>query len=70
MVKFSDSDFKKSTHSPHGNLPGRCVSVAISSEGVGIRDTKDPSKTTLVYNRDEWKAFIAGVKDGEFDLTD
>lgn len=45
-----------------------CVSVKISDDKVQVRDTKDASKTTLTFNHDEWRAFIKGVKDGEFDL--
>ena len=32
-----------------------------------IRDSKDPSGPVLAFNEAEWTAFIAGVKDGEFD---
>ena len=47
---------------------GQCVEVAITSEGVAVRDTKDRSKPAHVYTRAEWDAFIGGAKDGEFDL--
>jgi hypothetical protein len=46
-----------------------CVEVAhLSGGNVALRDSKDASKAAHVFNRDEWVAFIAGVKDGEFDL--
>jgi hypothetical protein len=45
-----------------------CVSVKIDSEQVQVRDTKDPSKTTLSFSHDEWASFIAGVKEDEFTL--
>ena len=45
-----------------------CVSVKISPDKVQVRDTKDPNKTTLTFNHDEWKSFITGVKDGQFDV--
>jgi hypothetical protein len=35
-----------------------------------LRDSKDPDGGTLVFDEHEWSAFIAGVKDGEFDLPD
>ena len=47
-----------------------CVSVKITDKEVMVRDTKDPKKTTLSYTREEWQAFIKGVKKGEFDLRD
>ena len=45
-----------------------CVSVKISDDKVQVRDTKDPAKTTLTFDHDEWRAFLTGAKDGEFDL--
>jgi hypothetical protein len=45
-----------------------CVAVAITSEGVAVRDTKDPTKTTLGFTNSEWTAFIGAVKAGEFDV--
>jgi hypothetical protein len=53
-----------------GGNGGACVEVAIFEDGaVAVRDTKDNgSGPVLVYRRDEWAAFIAGVKDGEFEL--
>ncbi len=45
-----------------------CVAVKRENGGVHIRDTKDISDTTLSFTDDEWKVFIQGVKDGEFDV--
>ena len=45
-----------------------CVSVKRDVNGAKVRDTKDPSKTTLSFTKEEWKAFISGVKNGEFDI--
>jgi len=45
-----------------------CVAVKRDEFGVSIRNTKDPYDTTLTFNRDEWLAFITGVKNGEFEL--
>lgn len=46
-----------------------CVEVAIKGDEIRIRDSKHLASAALVYNRDEWLAFIAGVKAGEFDLA-
>ena len=35
---------------------------------VDIRDTKSPNGPTISYSKDEWSAFIKGVKNGEFDV--
>lgn len=45
-----------------------CVGVAISSDGVAVVDTKDTAAAPLRFTRDEWTAFVAGVKAGEFDV--
>lgn len=39
------------------NLPG----------AVALRDSKDPEGPVLVFTLDEWRAFAAGVRAGEFD---
>jgi hypothetical protein len=46
-----------------------CVQVAHLAGGmVAIRDSKDTAKAAHVFDSDEWAAFVAGVKAGEFDL--
>jgi hypothetical protein len=47
-----------------------CVEAGPLSDGSGrvaVRHSKTPDAATIVYTRDEWDAFIAGVKDSEFD---
>jgi hypothetical protein len=47
-----------------------CVEVAHLADGsVALRDSKDVRKTAHVFDRDEWSAFIRGVKNGEFDVA-
>lgn len=48
---------------------GGCVEVGQSPDGaVLVRDSKDPQRaTSLAFTREEWTAFVAGVKAGEFD---
>lgn len=69
MNKFftNDSNFVRACG---GGTVGYCVAVAIHKEVglVGIRDTKDANKSTLVFDREEWQHFIAAVKAGEFDV--
>jgi hypothetical protein len=45
-----------------------CVEVAMSNGEIALRDSKRPDSPVLTYTADEWRDFIAGVKDGEFDL--
>ena len=65
-IVFEDSDFIKASFSRCSRK--KCVEVAIKKEGIGVRDSKDPGKTTLQFTRLEWEAFVKGVKAGEFDL--
>lgn len=49
---------------------GACVEVArLPGGGVAVRDSKDPGEPPHVYTRRQWAAFLAGVKNGEFDLA-
>ena len=49
---------------------GNCVEVGRSPEGaVLVRDTKDRAQQALAFTDEEWTAFVAGVKAGEFDFS-
>ena len=49
---------------------GNCVEVGRSDEGaVVVRDTKDRAQQALAFTDEEWAAFVAGVKAGEFDFS-
>jgi hypothetical protein len=56
--------FKSTRSSGNGN----CVEVAILDRGVGVRDTKDRSGPVLLFTPAEWDSFVAGAKNGVFDL--
>jgi hypothetical protein len=43
-----------------------CVEVAVTSNGVLVRDSKNPEVAPLSFNMDEWSAFVQGVRAGEF----
>jgi hypothetical protein len=47
-----------------------CVEVdrTSASPDILVRDSKDPSIAPMRFTADEWQAFTAGVKAGEFDL--
>ncbi len=50
------------------NPSGSCVEVAELPGGeIAVRNSRHPSGPALVYTRDEVAAFLAGVKNGEFD---
>ncbi len=58
-------DFKKSSFCATCN----CVEVAnlADDDGVVVRDSKNTEQAPLQFTNDEWKAFVQGVKAGEFD---
>jgi hypothetical protein len=46
------------------------IQVAFVDDLIGMRDGQDPDGQVLVFTEAEWDAFVAGAKDGEFDLPD
>lgn len=59
--------WRKSSYSGHNG--GNCVEVADNLPGgIAVRDSKDPSGPVLTFTPAEWRAFVAGVRGGEFDL--
>jgi hypothetical protein len=58
--------WQKSSYS--GANGGGCVEVAHVSAVVAVRDSKDPDGPRLAFSPQEWRAFVAGVKAGEFGL--
>lgn len=63
---FSALMWTKSTLSA-GN--GDCAELAQLPIGhVAIRDSTDKAGPVLLFDSREWKAFIGGVKGGEFDF--
>ncbi|WP_326829362.1 DUF397 domain-containing protein [Streptosporangium sp. NBC_01810] len=60
-----DLTWYKSTLSGANN--DNCVEVAnLPSGGRAVRDSKNPNGPTLSFSPDRWRAFIGGVKNGEF----
>jgi Domain of unknown function (DUF397) len=65
-VDLSTAVWRNSTRStPSGD---NRVEVAFVGGAIAVRDSKNPQKGTLIFTPEEWDAFVAGAKDGEFDL--
>ena len=47
-----------------------CVEVAITPDGqhVYVRNSRTPFEAVLSFTRDEWRTFLLGVKDDEFNV--
>jgi hypothetical protein len=56
---------KSRRSSPNGN----CVEMAELPGGAGIavRNSRHPNGPALIYTPEEIRAFLAGVRDGDFD---
>jgi hypothetical protein len=65
IKEASNMEWIKSSLS-HAN--GNCVEVmSLPSGEVAVRNSRNPEVPPLVFTADEWKAFISGAKNGEFD---
>jgi len=63
--KYDHLAWRTSTRSQNGQS---CVEVApLGNGGWALRDTKLADSPVFEFDKDEWKAFIGGAKDGEFD---
>ncbi len=63
---LSDVKWRKSRHSTDET---GCVETAFLADGrVAVRDSKDREGPAQIYTLREWRAFINGAKDGDFDL--
>ncbi|MBK0866819.1 MAG: DUF397 domain-containing protein [Saccharopolyspora sp.] len=57
--ELGDARWRKSGHSasnPH------CVEVAVTADGVGVRDTKDRSGGVLSFSSQHWRDFLTALK--------
>ena len=53
--------------SSYSGVQHQCLAVRRERDKVILIDTKNPIDRILL-TKDEWEAFIKGVKDGEFDI--
>ena len=66
-MDVSSAMWRKSSYS--GGNGGACVEFAVLRDGgLAVRDSKDPEGARLAFTADEWAAFTAGVRAGEFDV--
>lgn len=59
----SGIDFRISSYCHHGG----CVAVGIDQDEILVRSSRLPDSPVLRFTAAEWDAFVAGVRDGEFD---
>lgn len=62
-------EYGKWIKSSQSSTNGACVEVfAVHSGDIYVRDSKNRAAGVLAFTAEEWDAFVAGAKDGEFDL--
>jgi Domain of unknown function (DUF397) len=67
-VKVSALGLVEWRKSSASNPSGNCVEAAALPDGsVALRNSRHPDGAALVYTRAEIAAFLAGVRNGEFD---
>lgn len=47
---------------------GSCVEAAVIGADIAVRDSKDPRGAVLRFTKDEWDAFVSGVRAGDFEF--
>lgn len=72
-MDLSSAAWRTSSYS--GGNGGQCVAVAtVSGHDTGrdglclVRDSKDPDRTVLAFDRQSWSKFTADVRAGSFNL--
>lgn len=60
-------EYVRSRHSGDGN----CVEAGhVLPDGlIAVRHSKRQADPPLLFSREEWDAFVQGVKDGQFDFS-
>ena len=61
----SGATWRKSSFSG-GNGGDGCIEVAVLPGAVAVRDTKDRARPPHQHSAPAWRAFLAGVRAGEF----
>jgi hypothetical protein len=66
-LELGEDGWRKDWSGPNG---GACVEIkTLPDGGVAVRQSTAPSGPALIFNRQEWAAFVSGVKDGQADFS-
>ena len=60
--------WRRSTYSQGAD--STCVEVAFDDDRATVRDSDHPAGPVLHFTLDEWRAFLLGVRAGEFEPPD
>lgn len=45
-----------------------CVETKFTTDAVFVRNNQRPDAGTAEFTYDEWKVFVASIKDGDYDV--
>jgi hypothetical protein len=62
---LAGAQWRKSSYS-NGN-GGNCVEVAVAGAHRAVRNSRNPTGSTLMFTATEWAVFTTGVRSGAFD---
>ena len=66
-LNLDDLAWRTSSFSGSGGASSGCVEVApLPDGGIAVRDTKDRSRAPHRHSAPAWRAFLTGVRAGEF----
>lgn len=68
MESVNSLKWFKSQRSGNGNCVEVSTTLLPTQDVVLLRDSKNPDSAPFRFTRAEWKAFIGGARDGEFDI--
>lgn len=63
-MDLTGANWRKSSYSSNS---GNCVEAALLPDMIAVRDSKNPDGPALVLGRNDWAAFIGGIRAGDFD---
>jgi predicted secreted Zn-dependent protease len=67
MTMYPSVSAKLDWHRSRACEGGACIMVARDGDSVVFGNTTDPDGATYSYTTTEWRQFIIGVKQGDFD---
>ena len=71
MTYAHDADVAWHISTESANAGGQCVEAGLINDDSGrvaVRHSLEPAGPVITYTRDEWIAFVQGVRKGEFDF--
>ncbi len=66
MIEAHDERWVRSTYC--NGVDSTCVEVTVGANQVGVRDGKEDNGSVLLFNIEEWRVFVRGIRAGDFNV--